>query len=582
MGLLDTIFGRTARESAAVTASAASATNHESPITNHVEAASATKADLRVVIQPHARARWTAVTARQLTPERIEQIMRGVVSGSFVAQWELFDLMEDTWPRLKKNLNELKRAVQRVDMMAVAYSEGGAKPSKRAEDKANFLARAMLATRAKKTAGEKNWERSIYDMCDAIGKGVCVQEILWEARDGMIVPRAFQWVHPRHYGYAHTSPELQLNVDGEGAVYTEFPPDKFLIATFETKTGHLLTSALLRSLATVWIGANFSYEWALNLAQMFGIPIRWATYDPTNPKLLDDICDMLQNMGSAGWGAFPAGTTLELKEAIQRAADNPQAFLMELADIAADILILGQTLTTSQGSRGSQALGTVHSDVRADVIEFCGSWAAEELSYEFVPALMRLNFGDNDEDPWLISEIERPKDGKAMADRDDVLINKIGMQVSKTWLYERHDAPMPEGDDEVFEPAKQEKDTTEKTKSTDDGKNKAETDAKLVTAKSATDKVVDFVLEDLTGIEARWLGGVRPYFAQLVEMARNEQVTDAQFLATIEAAEKQIPDLFDRIDSQALQTSMENAMAAGLINGVSDGYRQRRRKETTT
>ena len=68
-----------------------------------------------------------------------------------------------------------------------------------------------------------------------------------------------------------------------------------------------------------WCAANFSADWLLNFAQVFGLPLRWATYDPAAPQeTVDGLCEMLQKMGSAGWGAFPNGTALEVKAEGQR------------------------------------------------------------------------------------------------------------------------------------------------------------------------------------------------------------------------------------------------------------------------
>jgi phage gp29-like protein len=483
--------------------------------------------------------------------------------------------MEDTWPRLKKNLNELKRAVQRVDMIPRAFVIDK-KPSPLAEKKKDVLAAAIAAMQPRPEKDENGWEDGLYDVMDAVGKSISVQEILWDIRpsDGLIYPRAWQWIYPRHFGYFVNQPDLMLSISGVGSDYTEFPDNKFLISTFKTKSGHLLTSALLRSLATFWIGANFSYDWALNLAQMFGLPIRWATYDPSNPGLLSDISDMLENMGSAGWGAFPAGTTLELKEAVRDATQNPQTFLMNLADTAADLLILGQTLTSTQGERGSQSLGKVHQDVRAEVIAYVGAWVAQVLNYQFVPKLMLLNFGNNDEDPYFIADIEQQKDALTMAQRDLILLYQMRTPVAADWFYERHDIPMPGPDDELLEvpepvaapnPVNEENKTATSSRLTINAK-----------AANATNKLIDNMLEGLTGMEAKWLGSVRPFFVDLYNMAKHDQVTDAELIATIEKAATVMPELFPKLQTEALAKDLEKGITAAIINGASGGLQSRR------
>ena len=323
---------------------------------------------------------------------------------------------------------------------------------------------------------------------------------------------------------------------------------------------------------------------------MFGLPIRWATYDPTNPKLLDDIIDMLENMGSAGWGAFPAGTTLELKEAVKDAANNPQSFLMSLADISADILILGQTLTTEQGQRGSQALGRVHQDMRAEVIDVVARWWANVLNYQFVPALMRLNFGHNEEDPISHARHRAAAEEKAlaMAQRDQIIVSAMQVPVPAQWFYERHDIPMPrEGGDILVVPQASPPGGMKgegggmnsgggDNVSARHGPSRTGITAKFIPGATpaemaANDRLIDNVMENLTGVQAKWLSQVKPFFAQLLAYAKSDQVTDAQLADTIKESARIMPELFSKLDGKALEDALYGALSAGLVNGVARG-----------
>ena len=82
-------------------------------------------ASLRQIVRPEVRDRWTGLTTRGLTPDRVMTILNSAFTGSLVGQFALFDLMEDTWPRLKKNLNEIKRAVEMADWQAQAFALPG-------------------------------------------------------------------------------------------------------------------------------------------------------------------------------------------------------------------------------------------------------------------------------------------------------------------------------------------------------------------------------------------------------------------------------------------------------------------------
>jgi phage gp29-like protein len=535
------------------------------------------KRALAQVLKHDARERWTGLTTREMTPGRVESILRGALGGDLLQQHMLFDLMEDTWPRLKKNLNRVKRAVVAAPRIVQPYVADGHVASTQAEDKARFLEQVIYNFHPDPTREESSWEDTIYDVMDAFGKGFSVNEILWDQRGGSEWwIKATVWAHPMYYGYPFDEARLKLCVNGDQTNWSEFPADKFIVSRFRTKTGLPAGQAMLRTLAAFWVGANYGYEWLLNFAQLFGIPIRWATYDPTKPGLLDDVCDMLANLGSAGWGAFPQGTTLELKEAVQRAADNPQSFLMTIADLACDLIVLGQTLTSDVGSSGSLALGDVHAGVEAEVIDYCAGWCADVFNYQLIPPLMRFNFGNNDEDPYIESQTVRPVDGKAMAERDKALFVDIGLPVSKKFLYERHGVPMPEEGEELLEDGRSEMGDVVKP-AIDDGLLGAAGDLKKQeqiqgrrAVKQPGARLRDNVMERLTGVQAAWLRPVAGVFDGLIAKARDGKVSDADLLQAVEAAADRMPELFpDLVQSAAdLRRLMMDAMGAAVVNGA--------------
>lgn len=540
---------------------------------------------IRFVV-PQAKDRWLTASAKNYTPDRIEQILRGAVSGNLVAQWEMFDLMEGTWPRLSKNLNELKRAVKSLDWNVQPYTRKGEKPTPEAQRRADLLEHALWSMSPDMTDDQNDFEGTLADILDAWGKGISVLEIDWHLADmpdvgSLVSPKATRWIHPKYYGYPNSGTKLMLNTrelanpiqtfDGMVDGFAPFPQNKFILAVAKHKSGHPITSNLLRLLGFWWVASTFTGGWLLNYAQIFGLPIRWATYDQTKPGLLEMVSEMLESMGSAGWAAFPAGTTLELKEASKGGSDSPQAYTLELADRICDILILGQTLTTDVGDSGSRALGDVHQGVRGDVIRAVSDWAAGILNLHFVPAFCRLNFGDERECPWLMPAIKEAKDSKLMAERDKLLL-ECGVVLPKEWFYNRHDVPMPEDGEDVIEGLSQ------PAKPEDEGPDPTE----AIHAKDATDRLTEAVLEDLTGIEARWLGGVTPFFRELVAKAQDGDVSDEEFVAALERAQKKFPELRSSLDSRALAEALENAMGAAVVNGAVEGSLRRiskRRKE---
>lgn len=428
---------------------------------------------LETIVVPAARDRWRFTRVGTYDPTLIESVLNGVLAGQPRAQWELFDLMEDTSPRLSKALNELKRNVIALDWQVSAWAPRGGKPSPAAQEKAAFCDQLIWSMRPVPAREEENFEGAIYATLDGWAKGISVQEIDWERRAGAIAPRAMRWIHPQYYQFPYTGAELMLDMDqvqtsrsqalaspnanpasaplrfATASQFVPFPENKFVIGISKQKTGPALSGALLRPLAWWWCIANFSAEWLVKFAQRFGMPIRWATYDPTRKDLLTKILDMLQNLGDDAFAAFPQGTQLQLIEAAKNAADNPQILLLQMYDRLVDLLILNETLTSDVGTAGSRAAATVHESIRADVIQSAANYASGTLN-QLLRSICVLNYGNDDECPYFTAGRKDAEDAKAMADRDAVLVGQVGMDLPKTWLYERHGVPAPQPGDEVI------------------------------------------------------------------------------------------------------------------------------------
>jgi phage gp29-like protein len=390
-------------------------------------------------ITPAAQSRWMGPGISFYTPQRIEQLFRQALSGDLQSQWELFDLMEATAPRLSKNLNQLKDAVVGCGISMMPFKPKGAKEATdTAKKKAQFADEALQTMHPAQQNDENDFEDTIRDVMDARGKGHSILENLWEFRALSMgvacVPRCTRWVHPCWYGYARGSADADLKLKpGEFSEYmstitvgpvawNDFPEHKFITAICKNKTGHPLGSAMLWVLSFWWAAANFSAEWFLNLAQIFGQPFRWATYDPNmTPGDQNSLASMLANMGSQAWAMFPAGTEMDFKESMKNAGDYPQMALLNYFDKQCDLVILRQTLSSDVSEKsGSRAQGEVHERILDDVEIACARWTCKTLQ-PLVRSIIELNFPDDSEMPYLSPPVEEEDEAKDVADLLKVL-----------------------------------------------------------------------------------------------------------------------------------------------------------------
>ncbi len=159
----------------------------------------------------------------------------------------------------------------------------------------------------------------------------------------------------------------------------------------------------------------------------------------------------------AAWGAFPQGTNLQIVQGSTSGVagpNDPNERLLWLADRACDILLLGQNLSSEINGQGSRAAAEVHREVELDLYETYAEFIVSTLNEQLIPALIRQNWGNLDEVPFVEVEIPRPQRDEEMARRDKLLFQDMGLPVSLQYLYERHRVPSPDPGGALFQPQK--------------------------------------------------------------------------------------------------------------------------------
>jgi phage gp29-like protein len=293
-------------------------------------------------------------------------------------------------------------------------------------------------------------------LIDGYAKGIAVVEIIWHVENGIVSPRCYAPVPAKYLAYPSESNTIdRLMIAPKGVNYDmliDFPPDKFLIGIWQQGCNHPVHSANLRSLTKYWLAAIYGLGWYMQYCQLFEIPWRHIETDGSEGAMAA-AQEMLDNIGSSGTAVTGPGVKLNILQGVSGSGDKtPAANLMDVADRACDILMLGQTLTTDVGSSGSRALGDVHASVRGDVLQSVATWVGGIITTQLIPAIVRMNFGAgvaSEDMPYAEIVIPKPKDEKAIAERVKIL-REIGVPVTSKWLYEELGIPEPQDGEEVF------------------------------------------------------------------------------------------------------------------------------------
>ena len=407
---------------------------------------------------------WTQIFSK-VDPQQLLGWMLSADQGNWYAKYMIVSRMERVWPKFAKNFHELREAVSRCKYVVVPYSDEGEQPTESAKEKAKLFSRCLKNFSPNPASDERGFHETLYDLAGAAIIGVSVQEILWkdnaETESGMYEPKATAWVFTPHMSflsdgtlgvgsyeqYQHWTPGNARPLD----------PNRFMVAQYQTRSGPSSTFGLAQTLMWWWMATTYARDWMFKYAQIFGSPMRWATYQRGAAKAtIDAIERALRDMGYAGYGAFPEGSNLQLIKDSGSAASNPQAQLMQMADTYCDLMVLGQTLSSNSNKEsggGSRALGQVHENTKQERIMGVASWLCSGPLDQLTRAWSRINYGNEDELPTVRVDTTQVEDPVQMATRDQILLGVRGFVMPRQWLHDRHGVPVPKAGDEIVEGA---------------------------------------------------------------------------------------------------------------------------------
>lgn len=394
---------------------------------------------------------------QNVTPDQVKFILRNVRNGQLEDQDRLFRLMLDTWPRLRKAINEVAGSIAKLPIVIEPnIREGEEEPTETANMMRDLVSRALDCAAPKPGHWELDMAGAIRAMVDAYIKGTAVLEVVWHYDHGMIAPRCYAPVPAKFLAYPNdrdTVDRLMLSEDGSyRSNMKDFPEHRFLIGQWTQGGLHPIHAANLRALSKYWLASVYGLGWLMQYGQLFGVPWRHVETDGSD-EAMDKAQQMLADIGSSGWAVTGPGVELNLHEGVKSSGDAlPQSHMMEVADKACDILLLGQTLTSDNTGTGSRALGDVHYSVRGDILNSVASWVSGVLTNQLVPAILHHNHGrdvSHEDMPTISLEIPVSKDKKELAETFKILLDS-GVSMPKKWAYGELGIPIPEQDDEIL------------------------------------------------------------------------------------------------------------------------------------
>ena len=331
------------------------------------------------------RDRWSGYPSSGLTPRRLTAILREADSGNLFRQMELFSEMEEKDAHLFSCLQTRKLSVAGLDWdIEQAGPEGTA----------SFLKAAI--------GGIANFEESLLDLLDAVGKGFAVSEIIWRMDGGRVIPCALRKRPQKRFTFltgGGVSEAPRLLTDAEPVWGVALPPDKFVVHAYRAGADVPERGGLLRVLSWIYLFKNYALKDWVSFCEVFGMPLRLGIYSPSASKEdRDALVDAVTQLGSDAAGIISESTRIEFVEAAKNGS-APYRELIELLNREISKAVLGQTLTTDVGAGGSYAAGIVHDGVRSDIMRADARALERTINRDLIRPLVLYNFGPGESVP---------------------------------------------------------------------------------------------------------------------------------------------------------------------------------------
>lgn len=386
----------------------------------------------------HLHQEWQGHPARGLTPSKLSAILLAAEQGDVIAQYELFEDMEERDGHILSEMSKRRRAVS-----GLAWEiEPAANPTPEEEKAAERLQQLVEEI--------DDIDGVFFDTTDAIGKGFSCQEIEWHRIDGSWLPKTITH-RPQSWFrlFRGFNQEIRLRDNSsDGAVLQPFG---WVTHTHKARSGYVERASLFRALVWPYLFKNYSVADLAEFLEIYGIPLRIGKYPPgASDKEKTTLLRALVSIGHNAAGIIPDGMTLDFPAI---AEGDPAAFelMMDWCERTVSKVILGATLT-SQADRGSNtnALGNVHNEVRKELKDSDAKQVATTLSRDLIYPIAALNgLAPNGyrRCARLKFDIAETKDIKVFADALPPLI-KLGMRIKRSWAHTELGIPMADENDE--------------------------------------------------------------------------------------------------------------------------------------
>jgi len=259
--------------------------------------------------------------------------------------------------------------------------------------------------------------------------GYAVSELIWCIRGSLYGWEAIK-VRERSRFHFDTDCVLRLTpIDTTGKGKKCEPPYFWITSVGATHDDEPYGLGLAHYLYWPVLFKRGGIKFWMKFIERFAQPAILARFPQGQEDKVDDLLSACKSIASETATVVPEGMIIELLEAT-RSGSADQSKLIEIMDAEIAKIIVGQTMTTDNGSSQSQA--KVHMDVRQDIIDSDSNLLCE--SFQDGPAtwFTQINFA-NAKVPLISRKTEKEEEPSERVERD-VKIKSLGFTPTQEYI----------------------------------------------------------------------------------------------------------------------------------------------------
>ncbi len=382
------------------------------------------------------RSPFSGYPASGLHPGRLAALLREADQGWPLRYFELAEQIEEMDLHYAGVLATRKRSVAQLEITVDAASDD-AEDVRRADMVRSWLKRDEL-------------QEELFDILDAVGKGVSYTEIIWDSSEGQWLPKCLEWRDPRWFRPDFVDGKTPLLRGADGANDLPLPPFKFIVAQIRAKSGLPIRSGIARLATWSWMFKAFTLrDWAI-FSQTFGQPVRIGKYGPGATE--DDKATLFRAVANiAGDCAAIVPSTMNIEFVESKNVGSSTDLYQKRADWLDQQVskaVLGQTATTD-AIAGGHAVGKEHRAVQEDIERADARAVSAIINRDLIRPWMQLEEGPLEAYPRV--RIGRAEDTDVELTVDSITkLVPLGLKVSVKSMNDLIGLPTPDEGDELL------------------------------------------------------------------------------------------------------------------------------------